>query len=107
GEMICIEALRHNPLIHLYRKRTPHLRTEWEVEHILTVDHLRRAEQYFEKVEARFFHLAVLAAVPLRKTRVFRRLRLFLDGVDRRLLKRPFIGKYAWIMAFTISKPRK
>ena len=40
GEMICVEALRHNPIIHWYRKRTPHLRTEWEVEHILSVDDL-------------------------------------------------------------------
>ena len=24
GEMICIEAMRHNPLIHWYRRQTPH-----------------------------------------------------------------------------------
>ena len=38
GKMMCVEAMRHNPLIHWYRHRTPHLRTEWEVEHILGVE---------------------------------------------------------------------
>ena len=28
AKMLCIEAMRHNPLIHAYR-RTPHLGTEW------------------------------------------------------------------------------
>ncbi len=31
GRVVCTEALRHNPLIHYYRKRTPDLRTQWEV----------------------------------------------------------------------------
>lgn len=107
GEMIAIEALRHNPIFHLYRKMTMHLRTEWEVEHILTVDHLTRAQQYFGRVDAKFFHLAVLAAVPFRKTSVFRPLRRFLDGVDDRLLRSRAMGKYGWMMVFTLGKPRK
>lgn len=107
GAIIAIEALRHNPLFHLYRKMTMHLRTEWEVEHILTVGHLCRAQQYFDKVDARFFHLLVLAAVPFRKTPLFRPLRCFLDRVDERLLRPRAIGKYGWIMVFTLAKPRK
>lgn len=107
GEMICIEALRHNPLIHLYRKMTPHLRTKWEFEHILSVKDLDVVRQYFREVDVKFFHLTVLAAVPFRKTRIFSPLRGFLDKVDRILLKREFLGKYGWIMVFTISKPLK
>ena len=107
GEMIAIEALRHNPIFHLYRKMTMHLRTEWEVEHILTVGHLRRSRQHFDKVEARFFHLAVLAAVPFRKTVIFRPLRRFLDRIDEALLRPEAIGKYGWIMVFTLGKPHK
>ena len=34
GKVICIEALKYNPFIHLYRRLTPHLRTQWEVRHI-------------------------------------------------------------------------
>lgn len=107
GEIICIEALRHNPFIHLYRKRTMHLRTEWEVEHILSVDHLDISRQYFGKVEARFFHLAVLAAVPFRKTPLFRPLRKVFEAVDDVLLNNKAIGKYGWIMVFTLSNPKK
>jgi ubiquinone/menaquinone biosynthesis C-methylase UbiE len=107
GEMICVEALRHNPLIHWYRKKTPHLRTEWEAEHILGIQDLSVVRKYFSKVEARFFHLAVLAAVPFRKTRFFKPLCSILNKVDSVLLNNKIIGKYAWIMVFTMSNPRK
>lgn len=107
GEMICVEALRHNPLIHLYRKVTTHLRTKWEFEHILGVESLEIARKYFHNVNVKFFHLAVLAAVPFRKTPVFKPLRTFLNRVDRRLLKYETLGKYGWIMVFTMSKPKK
>jgi len=107
GEIVCIEALRHNPLIHLYRKMTPHLRTEWEVDHILKVNQLDLSKEYFAEVHVKFFHLAVLAAVPFRKMRIFKSMRRFLEGVDEVILKRPFIGKYGWIMVMTLSKPIK
>lgn len=107
GEMICVEALRHNPLIHWYRKRTPHLRTAWEVDHILGVQDLECARKYFGAVNVRFFHLAALAAVPFRKTPLFRPLRAVLDAVDRVILRNQAVGKYAWIMVFTLANPRK
>ena len=107
GEMICVEALRHNPLIHWYRKRTPHLRTEWEVEHILGVESLAIAGKYFHNINVKFFHLTVLAAVLFRKTRFFKPMRAFLDKIDSILLRNEVIGKYGWIMIFTMSKPKK
>jgi ubiquinone/menaquinone biosynthesis C-methylase UbiE len=107
AEMICVEALRHNPLIHWYRKRTPHLRTEWEVEHILGVEELAVLRKYFHEVEVKFFHLAALASVPFRKTFLFKPLRSMLDLIDRVMLNNQIIGKYAWIMIVTIKKPRK
>lgn len=107
GAMLCIEALRHNPLIHAYRKRTPHLRTAWEVEHILGVESLDEVRKHFRQVHVRFFHLAALAAVPLRKTPLFRPVRAVLDAVDRVLLAPQAIGKYAWIMVFEMRDPIK
>ena len=108
GEMICVEALRHNPLIHWYRKKTPHLRTEWEVEHILGVESLAVARKYFHNIDVKFFHLAVLAAVPFRKTPfIFKPVRVLLNKVDSLLLRSETIGKYGWIMIFTMSKPKK
>ena len=107
GEMICVEALRHNPLIHWYRKKTPHLRTQWEFEHILGVEDLAIAGKYFHNIDVKFFHLAVLAAVPFRRTRFFKPMRAFLDKIDSALLSNQAIGKYGWIMIFTMSKPKK
>jgi ubiquinone/menaquinone biosynthesis C-methylase UbiE len=107
AKMICVEALRHNPLIHAYRKRTPHLRTAWEVDHILGVESLDVARRYFSNVEVRFFHLAVLAAVPFRKTPFFRPLRSFLELIDRFLLSSTAVGKFGWIMVFVMAEPRK
>lgn len=107
GEMICVEALRHNPLIHWYRRRTPHLRTEWEVDHILGVESLDIIRKYFGKVEVRFFHLTALALVPLRKTFLFRFLLPVFNLIDRVLLSTQFVGKYGWIMIVELGQPKK
>lgn len=107
GEMICVEALRHNPLIHWYRKKTPHLRTEWETEHILGVESLKIVEKYFHNIDVKFFHLAVLAAVPFRKVSFFfKPVCTLLNTVDSLLLKSETIGKYGWIMIFSMGKPK-
>jgi len=107
GEMIGVEALRHNPIIHWYRKRTPHLRTEWEANHILRVQDLEVIKKYFEEVEVKYFHLLSLAAVPFRKTKIFHRLRYILDKMDKYLLSSQLIGKYGWIMVIVIKTPKK
>ena len=64
GRMMAIEAMRHNPLIHAYRKRTPHLRTEWEVEHILGVESFEIMKKYFGEINVKYFHLLSLSLVP-------------------------------------------
>ena len=107
AQMICIEALRHNPLIHAYRKRTPHLRTEWEVQHILGIDDLQVVRMFFRKVNVRFFHLSALLLVPLRKTFLFPKLLPIFNRLDDWLLSSEAIGKYAWIMAIEMSEPIK
>lgn len=107
AEMICIEAMRHNPLIHLYRKRTPHLRTEWEIEHILGVENLEIMSKYFEEVNVKFFHLTALLLVPFRKTFLFRLLLPVFNFIDSILLSNQLIGKYGWIMAIELRNPKK
>jgi len=107
GEMICVEALRHNPLIHWYRRRTPHLRTEWEVEHILGIESLDVMRKYFGTVNVRFFHLTSLALVPFRKFRYFPQLLKFFDAIDGVLLQNSIFGKFAWIMVVELGQPKK
>lgn len=107
GKIICNETLGHNPIIHLYRKLTPHLRTAWEVEHIIRSKHFRVMEKYFGKVELHFFHLFTLLGVPFRNTPVFGRLLSLLEGIDRFVLKLPFLRWQAWQVVFILSEPKK
>lgn len=106
GSAIFREATADNPLIHAYRKRTPHLRTAWETEHLLTGSSAGVMRKYFGDVSVRFFHLAVLAAVPFRNTRVFEPLVAVLDAVDQVALSIPGVRRAAWIACFTVANPR-
>src|SRR6266567_4346692 len=82
GSVLCVEALAHNPIFQTYRKLTPHLRTEFESEHILRRRDVLAARKYFNRVEWHFFHLVSLAAVPLRNSRVFDPVLSVLEKVD-------------------------
>jgi len=105
GKAIFLEALANNPIIHAYRKRTPHLRTAWETEHILRFEDSKKMRKYFTQVEVRSFHLAVLAAVPLRKTPVFEPARKVLDAVDGAILRVPGLRGQGWMACFLLSDP--
>ena len=106
GEIICGEPLAYNPIIQLYRKMTPHLRTEWEAEHMLRRSSTELAKKYFGKVETRFFHLATLAAVPFRNLPGFNAILSFLEIIDRVLLKLPILKWLAWQVVFILSQPK-
>jgi ubiquinone/menaquinone biosynthesis C-methylase UbiE len=107
GAIMGLEAFGHNPLFQLYRRRTPHLRTRWETEHILRRPDLATVAKHFRNLESRPFHLAVLAAVPFRNTIVFEPLRRILERVDTVLLRLPGIKWHAWMLWFVWSNPRK
>jgi len=106
GRIICTEAMRHNPVIHWYRKRTPQLRTAWEVEHILGVPEIYQGSAFFDKIDMRMFHLAALAAVPFRKTPLMNPILTILESVDNVLLKIPGVKKMAWVAVITYSGPK-
>ena len=107
GQAFCIEPLAYNPVFQLYRKLTPHLRTQWEAEHILSKKELKEASNYFGKIEKRFFHLFTLASVPFRNTLIFRPLLWILERIDGLVLKLPLIKWWAWQIVFILSKPKK
>ena len=104
GVAIFIEPLGHNPFINLYRRRTPDLRTADE--HPLLLPELGLAREHFSRVEARFFHLTSLAAIPLRGRRLFPPLVRGLDALDRRLFAlAPALRKHAWFTVFRLTGP--
>jgi ubiquinone/menaquinone biosynthesis C-methylase UbiE len=107
GKCLCTEALGHNPIIRSYRRMTPKLRTEWEVDHILKRGQINLAREYFNKVEILgFFHLLSLAAVPLRNTSSFPYLLSFLEKMDTLILKIPGLKWQAWQVVFCLSEPK-
>jgi SAM-dependent methyltransferase len=108
GQMICVEPLAYNPLIQWYRKRTPHLRTSWEIDHILKRSDICIGRKYFSELKILgFFYLFTIGAVPFRKTPIFGFVRYLLELFDKLILSIPFIQWYAWQVVFVFSKPRK
>ena len=104
GRAVFLEPLGHNPLINLYRKRTPNLRTADE--HPLLVPELRAMERFFGQVDVKPFHLTVLAAVPFRERRWFGPTVSVLDRVDRALFKLPGAYRFAWQVSLVLTQPR-
>lgn len=107
GKIICAEPLVYNPVFQLYRKMTPHLRTKWEAEHILSKKEIKLAEKYFGKVETKFFHLAALGVVPFRKLSGFNFILGLLGAVDSVLLRLPILKWLAWQIVFILSEPKE
>jgi SAM-dependent methyltransferase len=106
GLGLFIEPMGHNPAINAYRNRTPELRTPDE--HPLLVSDLKLAEEYFEKVECRFFHLSTLGLFPLHRTAAFPSLLGAMDRLDQFLFKAlPFTRKHAWAVVLQFKSPRR
>jgi SAM-dependent methyltransferase len=102
GDAIFLEPLGHNPLIQLYRKVTPQLRTPDE--HPLTVKDLLEIKKQFEVVEMRYFCFTTLFAVPLRKLPFFFALMALLNRFDQLLFSLiPSLRKYAWIVVIILK----
>ena len=108
GEIVAVEALRHNILIRAYRRMTPRLRTAWETDHILGKSEIERAKKYFHRVRVdRFFHLATLGAIPFIGRPGFSSLLSILEGVDSVLLRIPGLRWQAWTVAFVMAQPKE
>jgi len=107
GIVICSEPLAYNPIFQLYRRSTPHLRTKWEMEHILTKNDVMLSLDYFRDIEIRFFNLATLASVALRNTRIFLPVLSVLEKIDSVLLKIPGLRWLAWQSIYILKNPKK
>lgn len=106
GRVLCVEALAYNPVIQLYRNRTPHLRTDWEKRHILSMREVRFAKQWFNVENVRFFLMAsplatFLPAGPVRRGGIA--LAQFVDSVATRI---PGLQLWSWQFAFELVKPQ-
>jgi hypothetical protein len=95
----------HNPLINLYRRLTPRLRTEDE--HPLLLGTLEGATHNFHHVETHYFHFFSLGAVVFRNFKFFQSVLALLDKVDEFIFRIPPLQKYAWIAVIILAKPKK
>lgn len=96
GRILAIEALNYNPFIKLYRKLTPHMRTEWEKNHILSLKDIEFAERFFDIGEIKYWHVTSYAGA------YFPKLMPLLDAVDSILVILPVIKMMAWIFTFEL-----
>ncbi len=107
GLAICNESLGHNYAIALYRRLTPHLRTPWEVEHILKKSQIDMAKKYFREVRVFHYHLVTLAAVPFRNFSYFEPMLAVLESIDDILLRLPILRWQSWQAVIELRKPIK
>ncbi|MGH9317051.1 MAG: class I SAM-dependent methyltransferase [Thermoanaerobaculia bacterium] len=104
GKAIFLEPLGHNPILNVARRVTPQLRSADE-HPLLSVD-IESARRHFESVEARYFHLSSLLAIPFRRAPGVRALVRALEAFDK-ILVATFLRKYAWVVVLTLARPKK
>lgn len=103
GRAVFYEPLGHNPLINLYRKLTPGMRTEDE--HPLLASDLKTLAGYFHKARFDYYAFCTLLAVPFRALPGFKGLLSVLEFFDRILLRLPFIKRQAWLVVIQLDRP--
>jgi SAM-dependent methyltransferase len=105
GLALAVESLDYNPLIKLYRRLTPAMRTDWEKRHILGMGDLRFARRFFQVRDVRFWHLFSLLAMVFRtRPRQFETALRVLDRVDEAALRLPLLRLMSWQFTFELAK---
>lgn len=101
GRAVFFEPLGHNPLINLYRRLTPAMRSEDE--HPLSMADLKKIGSRFSSSEVSFFGLFTLLAAPLRPNPDSSLLHA-LEALDRLVLRWPSLQRHAWIAVLSLSR---
>ncbi len=104
-----IETFGHNPFTNLKRKINKLIgkRTGWAAEHIFQMEDLKKAKNYFNKIEVHYFHLISWLAFPFLNLPGGKLLLKSLEFIGKILLGLPFLRKYAFKVVFIFSEPKK
>ncbi|MEO5589211.1 MAG: class I SAM-dependent methyltransferase [Gemmatimonadaceae bacterium] len=105
GRVLCVEALSYNPVIQLYRDRTPGLRTDWEKKHILGMREVRMAEEWFRVENVKFFLMASPLATFLPRGPLRRGGLAIGHAIDAVATRIPGLQLWSWQFAFELVKP--
>lgn len=104
GAAVFVEPMGYNPLINLYRRRTPNQRTTDE--HPLLLADLELIEASFRNCAATYFHLFDLLALPLARTRYLAPTVRALGAFDQLCFRRvPYLRRHAWIVGLKVAQP--
>ena len=102
---VFFEPLGHNPLINLYRRLTPKMRSEDE--HPLLGNDLKTLTRHFQETDTRCFALCALLAVPFRGLPGFELLVRILERIDGLLFRLSFMRRQAWLVVVQLGHPLK
>jgi SAM-dependent methyltransferase len=104
---VFVEPMGYNPLINAFRNATPDERTPDE--HPFKGEDFALTHKHFATVDARYFHLLSIGALPLHKfDGLFKAMVSGLEAIDQAMFKIiPPLGKLAWSVGLTLSKPRQ
>jgi SAM-dependent methyltransferase len=106
GRAVFLEPLGHNPLINLYRRFTPGMRTTDE--HPLRRADIRDLKVRFARVTCRSYVLLAMAAFPLRRFRCLPAVLARLTTFDAMLFRRfPRLADHAWMVVIEVEAPRR
>lgn len=104
GYAIFVEPLGYNPLINVYRRLTPALRTPDE--HPLLLQDLALAERYFAEVRVTYYYLTTLLALPIARTTVGKMAIRAANALDRALFRWvPVLQPLAWYTVIELTAP--
>jgi len=104
GRLYAMEPLIYNPVLQIYRRMTPKLRTEWEKNHILSLETLRLARHFFAVENVRYWHILGVLAAPFRRTPLWRPALAVGNAVDAILQRTPGVQLMAWSFSFELVK---
>lgn len=112
GRILALECLGHNFLFNLNRwfNQLRGNRTAWAVSHILTLDDVQEAQRYFADISLKYFHLLTILGAPILALpfpRLENTLVRYGSAIDRWLLERHFLKKYAFKAVVEFSQPIK
>lgn len=99
GRVLALEALDYNPVIKLYRKITPAMRTDWEKAHILSLKDVRFASRYFDIEDVKYWHITGYLGGR------FPKLLPAADRFDRALERIPLLNRLSWMFSFVMRRP--
>ncbi len=105
GLAIFIEPLGHNPIINLYRRLTPKMRSDDE--YPLLMSDVKLAQDYFEHTQITYKNMTRILAAFAPKGLLFDTAKAALGGLDSIINTiLPFTKKYSWMILMELERPR-